>query len=487
MRRGECTEVSDAEHRTRVDCGQLIAYRDGQHRQLDRGVLVHEGGTVVFVGEDYDGPCDERIDATDKVVAPGFVSLHTHMAGSPFDKSLQDDFTNWHMWGTGLYELLMPIRNATTPSSARAALRASCLELIRSGVTTAVDLTTWAEEAVEAAREAGLRLYVGQYIRSSSWATDGFTVSYQALSADEERAMVDTAVEFIERHTKADDLVRGILAPAQVDTCSPELLREIGEIAQDMGIPLQIHAGQSVIEFREMMRRTGMTPVAFLAELGLLGPRLTIGHCMFVAGHSWVEYAEGDDLALLAQSGATVAHCPSVFARKGQGLESLGAYLRRGIKVALGLDTSPQSMLVEMRVAGTIGKILGRSGRSVTAKQLFDAATVDGARALDREDIGRIAVGCKADYVVYRTNSLTMTPLRDPVRNIAYSALPSDIDRVVINGAPVLVDGRPTYTDEEEIVRDLQDAAVDVWSKLGEHHHAERSVDEISLPSLKRW
>lgn len=471
-----------------MDCGHLVAFRDGAHRVIENGVLVHEDDTIVFVGEAYDGPSDDHVDATDKVVAPGFVSLHTHMAGSPFDKSLQDDFTNRHMWGTGLYELLMPIRNATTAAAARAALRASCLELVRSGVTTAVDLTTWVDEAVDAAKEAGLRLYVGQYIRSMNWATDGFGLSYEAVGDEEERRLLDSAVEFVDRHAATDDdLVHGILAPAQVDTCSPELLREVSRIAERLQVPVQIHAGQTVVEFREMMRRTGTTSVGFLNDLGVLGPHLTIGHCMFVSGHSWVDYSPTDDLGLLAESGTTVAHCPSVFARKGQALESLGGYLRRGVRIGLGLDTSPQSMLLEMRTAGTIGKILGRSGVSVTGKDLFDAATVGSAAALGRDDIGRIAVGCRADYVAYRTDTLSMAPLRDPIRNIVYSALPSDVDRVVINGDPAIVDGRATYGDEEGIVRELQEAAVEVWSKLGEHHHAGRSVDEISVPTLTRW
>lgn len=474
--------------RTRIDTRYLVAYRDGEHRIVDRGTLVYEGDRIVFAGPNYDGPADETVDARDKVVAPGFISMHTHMAGSPFDKSLQDDVVNQHLWGTGLYDILMPIRSAATKESERAALRASCLELIHSGVTTAVDLSSNAAGTAQAAKEAGLRVYAGQYVRSSNWATDGYSITYEPVGDAEEARLLDEAIAFIETHAASPDgLIRGYLAPAQVDTCSPDLLRRMSDEAERLDVPMQIHAAQSVAEFREILRRTGKTPIEYLYEVGLLSPRLIIGHCIFVSGHSWLDHTFGKDLDLLAESGATVAHCPTVFARHGQVLETWPGYRRRGVKVALGLDTSPQSMLLEMRLAASLSHVLDRSGNSVTAKDAFDAATLVGAAALRREDIGRLAEGCKADFTVFRTDTLSMAPLRDPIRNIVYSALPTDVHTVVIDGVAVLADGAPTYCNEQDVVRDVQRAADEVWGGLGRYHHCGHDVDRISPPSLPSW
>ena len=470
--------------RTRVNTRYLIAYRDGEHCVIDRGVLVYEGNRVVFTGTSYDEPCDEVVDATDRVVAPGFISTHTHMGGSPFDRSFREDVKDY--WATGLYEVLMPIRAASTRDDTRAAVRASCLELMRSGVTTAIDLSAWPEESVESVEESGLRAYIGQYIRSANWGTDGVGISFVPVGEAEENRLLSDATAFIRRYQQdPDSRIRGILAPAQVDTCSPELLRKVAEVAKELDVPIEIHAGQSVAEFNEIMSRTGMTPVEYLDHVGILDSRLIIGHCIFISGHSWLHYPHSDDLKILAESGATVAHCPTVFARHGQALEDLGEYRKRGVKVALGVDTTPQSMLLEMKLAGALTRVHSRSDVSATARHLFDAATLAGAAALGRDDLGRLEAGSKADFVTYRIDTVTMSPLRDPIRNIVHSAVPSDVDTVVIDGVRVLEDGKPVYASEKEIAANVQAAAEGVWRRFADHHHSGKSADEMSEPSLK--
>jgi cytosine/adenosine deaminase-related metal-dependent hydrolase len=469
--------------RTRVDTHQLIAYQDGEHTVIDRGVLVYEGNTIVHAGPDYDGPSDAVIDATDRIVAPGFVSTHTHMGGSPFDRSFREDVKDY--WATGLYETLMPIRDAATEASTEAAARASCLELIRSGVTTAIDLSAWPEATVKGAEESGLRAYIGQYVRSSVWGTDGVGISFVPIGDEEEQRLLDSSVAFIRRYADdPDSRIKGLFAPAQIDTCSPELLRKVHSLAEELDVPIEIHAAQSVAEFNEIMSRSGMTPVEYLRDVGILDSRLIVGHCLIVSGHSWLHYPHSDDLKILADSGATVAHCPTVFARHGQAMETFAEYRKRGVNVGLGVDTTPQSMLMEMRLAAALSRVISRSEIAGTARQVFDAATLVGASALGREDLGRLAVGAKADFVTYRTDTVTMAPLRDPLRNIVHHAGPADVDTVVIDGRVVLEDGQPVYADEREIAQQLQAAAEQVWRDFPQHHHAGRTAEEVSPLSL---
>jgi len=429
---------------TRIDAAYIIAFDGAEHRLVQDGSLVYQGDTITYVGPRTTAPADHVLDLGQRIVAPGFITLHSHLCDSPLTKSFREDSGREQLWMSGLYEHLLPLGMASTEETRAAAIRFSVFEVLRSGTTTVVDITYGAPEATaEAATAIGLRAYVAPLFRSASWRLEGgHRVAYDWLDEAEENAIFERAVEFVSHYASADGLVRSMLAPAQVDTCRPELLARTKDAAERLGVPIQIHAGQAVVEFHEMVRRHGRTPVGFLADVGLLGPDLIIGHCIFTGGHSWLSYPSDEDLSLLSASGTHVAHCPWVFARYGIALESMPRYARAGIRMGIGTDTAPQSMLLELRVAATMAKLIERDAELGTAREVFDAATLGGAAALSRDDLGRLAPGARADFVCYRTDTVSMAPLRDPLRNIVYCALPTDVDRVVVAGRDVLVDGQ---------------------------------------------
>jgi 5-methylthioadenosine/S-adenosylhomocysteine deaminase len=473
---------------TRIDAPWIIGFDGSEHRLIKDGSLVYDGNTVTYVGPRASAPDAARvIDAADRIVSPGFICMHSHLCDSPFAKSFRDDLGNKQFWMSGLYEHLGPISGANVETTARAAIRFSLLEVLRSGVTTIVD-TTYAlpEETAALAETIGLRAYVGPFFRSASYrVVDGKSVAFDWASEPDEEAAFERAVQFA--HDRTNGLVRSILAPAQIDTCRPELLQRAREAALGLGLPIQVHAGQAVIEFHEMLRRHGRTPVGFLADIGFLGPEVSIAHCIFTAGHSWLAYPADDDLELLASSGTKVAHCPWVFARYGVTLESFARYRRAGVTLSLGTDTSPQSMLLELRAAAMFGKFADRDALAVRARDVFDAATLGGADALGRNDLGRLAPGARADFVCFRADTMNMSPVRDPLKNIVYNALPGDIDLVVIDGREVAREGRVAGFEEHELAAELQRAAEQLWDGLAMHDWAGRSVDELSPPSLELW
>jgi cytosine/adenosine deaminase-related metal-dependent hydrolase len=472
----------------RIDAPWIIGFDGSEHRLIRDGSLVYEDDSITYVGPQHAAPeADRLVEATNRIVSPGFICMHSHLCDSPFAKSFRDDLGNRQFWMSGLYEHLGPISGANTQDTALAAIRFSMLEVLRSGVTTVVD-TTYAlpHETADLAETIGLRAYVGPFFRSASYrVVDGKSVAFDWVDEGEEQSAFEQAVQFAT--DRGDGLVRGILAPAQIDTCRPELLRHTREAASRLGVPIQIHAGQAVIEFHEMLRRHGRTPVGFLADIGFLGPGLSIAHCIFTAGHSWLAYPAEEDVEVLAASGTSVAHCPWVFARYGVALESFASYKHTGVTLSLGTDTSPQSMLLELRAAAMLGKFADRDAQAVKARDVFDAATLGGAQALGRPDLGRLAPGAKADFVCFRTDTMNMSPLRDPLRNIVYSALPGDIDRVVINGRDVVRDGVVKDLEEHELATALQRAAEQLWHRLPQHDWAGRGVDELSPPSLELW
>jgi cytosine/adenosine deaminase-related metal-dependent hydrolase len=247
-----------------------------------------------------------------------------------------------------------------------------------------------------------------------------------------------------------------------------------------------VHTSQSVVEFYEMLARHGKTPVAWLDELGVLGPNTILGHAIIVGGSSWTNYPPGD-VQIMAESGCSVAHAVWVFARRGILMESFALYRTAGVTMALGTDTNPQSVIEAMRWTAVASKIVERGTHATTAAHVFDAATLGGASALGRDDLGRIARGAKADLVAWKATSWGMTPLRDPVKNLVYNATAEDVDRVWVNGRLVVDGGRVLAADERAILTALQAAGERMWPRMAQHDWAGRGVDALSPPTYPEW
>jgi 5-methylthioadenosine/S-adenosylhomocysteine deaminase len=403
-----------------IHASHIVAYQDGGHCYLRDGVIVIEGNTITHVGQQYAGDADEVIDATHKLVTPGLISCHAHLAGSPLDKSFIEDVGPRNFYMSGLFEMLPTRAAAQDADSTRACIDFSMAELIKSGCTTVVELGGVSDYTVQRAGACGLRLYIGPSFRSGRWfTTDGKTVQYAWDEAAGKQGL-QQAIDFIEKHHGSySDRIRGILSPAQIDTCTADLLQQAKAASDRMGIPLTLHTSQSVNEFQDMTRRHGLTPIEWLRDIGFLGPRTLLGHAIIIGGSSWANYP-ADDIRILADTGTSVAHAVWVFARRGIAMESFGKYVRAGVNMALGTDTCPQSMIEAMKFAAVVTKIMDRYTEYTSAADTFNAATLGGARALSREDVGRITPGAKADVVIWDTETLSMAPVRDPIKNLVY-------------------------------------------------------------------
>jgi cytosine/adenosine deaminase-related metal-dependent hydrolase len=476
-----------ATKRIAIRAGHVVAFDGRGHRLLRDGVVVVEGDRILHVGLRFDGRVDETVDARDRVLTPGLISTHAHIGGSPLDRSFIEDRGTPQFWYSGLFEML-PVRSgAQDEEGGRACVDFSMAELLRGGVTTVMEIGTLGEYVVERAAHYGIRVYVGQAFRSGRWLTrDGKRVQWE-WDEEQGRQGLRRAVEFHRRHDGAHrGLVRCFFSPAQVDTCTPELLREAKRCADEANVPYQVHTAQSVVEFNEMVARHGKTPIAWMRDLGVLDPRTILGHAIIVGGSSWTNYPAGD-VRIMAEAGCSVAHAVWVFARRGVAMESFARYREAGINMALGTDTNPQSVIEAMRWAAVCSKIVERNTEATTAAHVFDAATLGGARALGRDDLGRIAPGARADLVLWKATSWRMTPLRDPVKNIVYNAADEDVDRVWVDGRLVVEAGRVLAADEDAILTALQAAGDRMWPRMAGGDWAGRSADQLSPQTYAEW
>jgi 5-methylthioadenosine/S-adenosylhomocysteine deaminase len=255
-----------------------------------------------------------------------------------------------------------------------------------------------------------------------------------------------------------------MLFPYQFDACS-DILVEVKRTADELNVPVHMHTSQSLFEFHDCLRRYNQTPVQFLNRIGFLDDRTILTHLLYTTLHPASGYPPGDasDLQIVAEQGAHVAHCSVVYLRRGRILGSFSRYRDMGINVPIGTDTYPQDMIEEMRWTALACKWADRNAAHGTAREVFNAATLDGARALGRDDLGRLAHGAKADVVIVDLSRLHIGPVDDPIKTLVYAADGSDIETVIVDGRLVVQGGQVPGIDEAELIRKAGEAHL--WQK----------------------
>jgi cytosine/adenosine deaminase-related metal-dependent hydrolase len=337
------------------------------------------------------------------------------------------------------------------------------------------------EGFVDMVGEVGVRAYLGPAFKSADYVLDEEGRIQWAWNQGVEMAGLEQARAFIQRHHGAhNDRVRGMLYPAQLDTCSPELLQATKQAAAELGVGIQLHAAMNLIEFQSVLRERQITPIQYLQQIGFLGPEVILGHCVFHAGHSWAHYPYVDDLQILADSGTTIAHAPYKYAKMGLALESFDRYRKRGINIGLGTDTFPQDLVSEMRLAAMVCRLVEGSFMVGKPHDVYDAATLGGARALGRDDLGRLAPGAKADLLVIDLQAMHYGGVRDPIKSLVECGSGSDIEMIVVDGETLLENRQSTRFDEAALLREVQSASEEIWATIPQWRAKNQTVDDIA-------
>jgi len=385
---------------------------------------------------------------------------------------------------TGLYERSQAFAAPDDEARAASAEFAYC-ELLLSGVTSLVDISPPWEGWVELFAKSGLRGFLAPGYASARWYLENDFELKFAWDEARGRDGFATALALIDKVARhPSGRLSGVVSPMQIENCSAELLHDSREAARQRGIPFTVHIAQSVNEVQEMIRRHGKTPVQWAHEIGILGPDTILGHALFLDTHSWIRWWTKTDLALIADSGSSVAHCPTPFARYGQIMENFGDYLRAGVNMGLGTDTTPHNLVEEMRKAAVLARIAARNIKTVTTSDLLHAATVGGAKALMRDDLGRIAPNKKADVVLVDLTVPQMRPARDPLRSFVYHAGDRAVRDVFVDGQPVVAEGKVLTLDQNDAADRLVGAQRRMMEKVPGRDYRGRSAEEISPLSL---
>ncbi|MGE0240490.1 MAG: amidohydrolase family protein [Parvibaculaceae bacterium] len=442
-----------ASGRTLLAADWVVGHSNGHHVLYARGEVVFEDGEIVFVGHDFPGEIARRRDYGRALLAPGFIDLD---ALSDLDTTILafDNHPSWQKGRTwpktymdaGPYEMYSPEELVFQKRHAFA-------HLIRNGITTALPIASlyyreWGETtdefagAAEAAEALGLRVYLGPAYRTGNpyvVAPGRFELHF-----DEARGLAGLAdaIRFCKTFEgKANGRVRTMLAPDRIETCTARLIERTAAAGDDLGVPVRLHCCQGEFERDTVQQLHGMTSIEWLAGLGFLSERTLLPHGIFVKPSRHIP-GPGRDLDIVREAGAALVHCPLVSARFGHSLESFKTYRERGLRIGLGTDTSPPDMLLNLQIGLILCRLAEHSATACRSEDYFDAATLGGADALGRPDLGRLAPGCRADIVVWDLANPDLGQVIDPIQTLLIGGSGRDVHSVVIDGRFVMEDRR---------------------------------------------
>jgi cytosine/adenosine deaminase-related metal-dependent hydrolase len=275
--------------------------------------------------------------------------------------------------------------------------------------------------------------------------------------------------------------------PREVETCSVDLMSAAAKEARARKLPVAIHAAYNIHEVYDIIREHQKTSIELLEEVGLLRDTTNIGHGNFVAENPMMNYSGGRDLEILSRHGCSISHCPINIARRARFLDSWERYRRAGVNIALGTDTYPRDMILNMRTASYFGKVASRNLQAASAAEVFNAATLGGARSVGRDDLGRLAPGAKADVVILdfiRGDTLRYGPVRDPIKSLVECGIGDDVDTVIVDGIVRVADGRIVGVDFAELRARAQAAGERIWSGWQNWDALGRSAEQMSPSSF---
>ncbi|SME92636.1 5-methylthioadenosine/S-adenosylhomocysteine deaminase [Tistlia consotensis] len=443
---------------------RYLAPGDDGLAELRRGWIAVEGDRIVAL---LDGPPEgsafagfERIDASRRAVSPGLVNAHTHTILLVLRGTVED------IEGNLVYQYMVPASYLLEPQERAAIARLGCLEAIRSGTTTLVDPLRHVADYAPAMIDSGLRLYLCES------AADALTreVGRSGYRFDREwgETFLARSRALIERfHGAADDRVRVMVAAHAPDNCSPWMLAELNRLARDKGLRRTIHLSQIVSEVEQVRTLHGKTSTEYLRDNDWLADDLLAVH--------WTFCTEAD-VEILAHHGVHFAHCPASMSAKGPHRLPIKAILESGVNITLGTDNMTEDLFHAMKLALVVHR--GAYGRSVTPgpRQVLDYATANAAKALGRDDLGRIAVGMKADLALFDLEAPALAPRLSLVSNLVHYGHPGVVTDVLVDGRFLLRDGRATTLDERQVVAEAQAATEAMWARF------ERQEGGVPLP-----
>ncbi|MGI5825183.1 MAG: amidohydrolase family protein [Bacillota bacterium] len=400
---------------------------------------------------------DEIIDAEGKIVAPGLINGHTHSYANYF-KTTVDNLP--------LEEMMLYIvaeGDSLQPEDVYYNTMLGAIEMIRNGITGCLDQLAQKTDGLNAAMSAyekiGMRAVMAPMLSDMGY-YDTLPVGKNLLTEDQKTfkgrsadELIQINMDFLNKwHGKHGRLKVGF-GPSGPQRCTKEFMQKSMANAIDNDTVFHTHTLETRTQKNTAHLLYGKGMVYYLDDIGCLNERLTMAHGVWMTP---------EEAALAAERGATVAHCPACNLYLGSGIASVNTFREVGLNVGLGTDGPNggcnQSMLEIMKIASLLHRVTELdSDKWVTAGETLKFATVNNAKILGMEkELGEIAKGYRADVVIYNPDkSIAFQPLTDPIMQLVMGETGSAVETVLVQGVPVLRDGKFTTIDEKAMLKDI--------------------------------
>lgn len=411
----------------------------------NHALVIHSGKIHDLLPSDlarikYTATSTHQMDS--HALIPGLINTHTHAAMSLF-KGLADDLSlmDWlsnHIWPAEA--------RWVDPAFVEDGTRLAIAEMIRGGTTCFNDMYFFPDKTAEIAVDAGLRASIGLIV------------------IDFPTAWAQSTQEYFEKGEKVHDrfrhhpLIRTAFAPHAPYTVSDAPLKKIVVLAEEMDIPIHMHVHENAQEVSQAIEQGGISPLHRLHDLGMLSQRLLAVH---------MTQLDEQAIELVARYKVNIIHCPESNLKLASGFCPVHALQQAGVNVALGTDGSASNndldMIGEMRTAAMIGKGVSGDSRAIPAMTALKMATINGARALDLQDVtGSLKIGKSADVVAIDLDFAETLPVYDPVSQIVYAAGRNQVTDVWVAGKQLLKNRELQTLDLNQIKQKARDWGIKI-------------------------
>jgi len=405
----------------------LAVVNNNGHNEVTKTSIFIEKDKIVALGNKPEGFSEDKvIDRDNLLVIPGLINCHTHSYMS-FMRNVADDlsFMDW------LFGSIDPIEQKMTDEDTYWGACLAIIEMMKSGTTCFNDMMMNIKQTTKAIKESGMRAVMCRGLVGT---------------AEDDGGRIAQTYEEME-FCKDCDRITFKFGPHAPYTCSEDYFRKVSDEAKKAGIGIHVHLSESVSEIEGIKEKYNCSPIEMAEKNGLFDVPCIAAHCVQV---------DDKDMDILAARKVSVVSNPASNMKLGNGFAPIPEMLEKGINVCLGTDGAASNnslnMFHEMSLMALIHKGTHKTPQCVGANDVFNMATINGAKALGLEDkIGSIEVGKKADLAILDLNNPSLMPKNNLLAGLSYSANGSEVDTVIIDGV-VTMEGRKVLTMDEELV-----------------------------------